>query len=409
MATVNSRSNTVDIDTSKFNRNGDELDTKVTTTAKGNSGDALAEGKEGKRTKPNRKVIKSISFKQALEDAKVKGKPKTLFGQLWWKNELVVVFATTNVGKTVLAMQIADALSKGDSVFDDLKNECGKLKVSYLDWELSAMQIINRYSNDNGDLYDFSENLTRIEKNYDFDYKKGDSYEEYLTEDIQSHVEQYKPEVLIIDNLSVLRSGTESAKEALPLMHFLNNLKVKYSLSIMVVGHTPKKDVFTPINMNHLQGSAQISNALDGCFAIGMCQDQKQRYIIELKQRNAEITAHAGNVIICDLLKEDKFLKFKYVDRNSEQSQLMDLNEEAVIEIEKTTAKKLQEGKSHKEIANLIPYGSTWVGSLKAKMDDNPEMYEIRHASTTTPPSPQTPPTPPPNAVGGGNTNQIPF
>ena len=369
----------------------------------------MAEGKEGKRTKPNRKVIKSISFKQALEDAKVKGKPKTLFGQLWWKNELVVVFATTNVGKTVLAMQIADALSKGDSVFDDLKNECGKLKVSYLDWELSAMQIINRYSDDNGDLYDFSENLTRIEKNYDFDYKKGDSYEEYLTEDIQSHVEEYKPEVLIIDNLSVLRSGTESAKEALPLMHFLNNLKVKYSLSIMVVGHTPKKDVFTPINMNHLQGSAQISNALDGCFAIGMCQDQKQRYIIELKQRNAEITAHAGNVIICDLLKEDKFLKFKYVDRNSEQSQLMDLNEEAVIEIEKTTAKKLQEGKSHKEIANLIPYGSTWVGSLKAKMDDNPEMYEIRHASTTTPPSPQTPPTPPPNAVGGGNTNQIPF
>ena len=87
MATVNSRSNTVDIDTSKFNRNGDELDTKVTTTAKGNSGDALAEGKEGKRTKPNRKVIKSISFKQALEDAKVKGKPKTLFGEQWWKNE----------------------------------------------------------------------------------------------------------------------------------------------------------------------------------------------------------------------------------------------------------------------------------------------------------------------------------
>ena len=407
MATVNSRSNTVDIDTSKFNRNGDELDTKVTTTAKGNSGDALAEGKEGKRTKPNRKVIKSISFKQALEDAKVKGKPKTLFGQLWWKNELVVVFATTNVGKTVLAMQIADALSKGDSVFDDLKNECGKLKVSYLDWELSAMQIINRYSDENGNLYDFSENLTRIEKNYDFKHKKGDPYEEYLTDDIESHVEEHEPQVLIIDNLSVLRSGTESAKEALPLMHFLNNLKVKYNLSIMVVGHTPKKDVFTPINMNHLQGSAQISNALDGCFAIGMCHDQKQRYIIELKQRNAEITAHAGNVIICDLLKEDKFLKFKYVDRNSEQSQLMDLNEEAVIEIEKTTAKKLQEGKSHKEIANLIPYGSTWVGSLKAKMDDNPEMYEIRHASTPTTATTATSPTS--NAVGGGNTNQIPF
>ena len=279
--------------------------------------------------------------------------------------------------------------------------------VSYLDWELSAMQIINRYSDENGNLYDFSENLTRIEKNYDFEHKKGDSYEEYLTEDIKSHVEEYKPQVLIIDNLSVLRSGTESAKEALPLMQFLNNLKVKYNLSIMVVGHTPKKDVFTPINMNHLQGSAQISNALDGCFAIGMCHDQKQRYIIELKQRNAEITAHAGNVIICDLLKEDNFLKFKYVDRNSEKSQLMDLNEESVIKIEKTVAEELEKGTTHEEIANLIPYGSTWVGNLKAKMDDNPEAYKVRHASTPTTTTTATTPTP--NTVGGGNTNQIPF
>ena len=401
------RNNPDDIDLSKFNKNGNELNTKVTTTAMGNVGEVGEVGEVGKRTKPNRKVIKSIPFKQALEDAKDKGKPKMLFGQLWWKNELVVVFATTNVGKTVLAMQIADALSKGYSVFDDLKNECGKLMVSYLDWELSAMQIINRYSDENGNLYDFSENLTRIEKNYDFEYKKGDSYEEYLTEDIKSHVEQYKPQVLIIDNLSVLRSGTESAKEALPLMQFLNNLKVKYNLSIMVVGHTPKKDVFTPINMNHLQGSAQISNALDGCFAIGMCHDQKQRYIIELKQRNAEITAHAGNVIICDLLKEDNFLKFKYVDRNSEKSQLMDLNEESVIKIEKTVAEELEKGTTHEEIANLIPYGSTWVGNLKSKMDDNPEAYKVRHASTPTTTTTATTPTP--NTVGGGNTNQIPF
>ena len=89
------------VDLSKFNKNGNELDTKVTTTAMGKVGEV---GEVGKRTKPNRKVIKSIPFKQALEDAKDKGKPKMLFGQLWWKNELVVVFATTNVGKTVLAM-----------------------------------------------------------------------------------------------------------------------------------------------------------------------------------------------------------------------------------------------------------------------------------------------------------------
>lgn len=368
-----------------FNKNGDTLKNDPKPVGdhhhNGNDGASGESGESGE----NRKVTKSDSFKKALQEAKAKGKPKKLFGQLWWQNELVVVFATTNVGKTVLAMQIGNALSKGKNTAlerSDLINECGKLKVAYLDWELSAMQIMSRYTDEKENIYDFDKDFIRIEKNYEYKFKTGDSFEKLLRKDIKSQVEEHKPDVLIIDNLSVLRSGTESAKEALPLMHFLNNLKVEYNLSIMVVGHTPKKDLYTSINMNHLQGSAQISNALDGCFAIGKAQGEANgRYIIELKQRNAQVKYHSENVIECELEKPSDFLQFKYVGTNSEQSQLLELSEMAKIQIEKESIDNHNKGFSQEKIANLIPFGSSWVGNLIRDYEKDPDKYIERFKS----------------------------
>lgn len=379
-----------------WNPEGDTLNEAPTAsqrTASKIGGDHHHNGKDGAsgesgESGENRKVTKSTSFKKALEEAKAKGKPKKLFGQLWWQNELVVVFATTNVGKTVLAMQIGNALSKGENTAlegSDLINECNKLKVAYLDWELSAMQIMSRYTDEKGNIYDFDKDFIRIEKNYEYKFETGESFEKLLRNDIESQVKEHKPDVLIIDNLSVLRSGTESAKEALPLMHFLNNLKVEHNLSIMVVGHTPKKDLYTSINMNHLQGSAQISNALDGCFAIGKVQGKANgRYIIELKQRNAQVKYHSENVIECELEKPSDFLQFKYVGTNSEQSQLLELNEMEKIKIEKETIGYHTESKTQDEIAHLIPFGSSWVGNLLRDYKENPDKYKERFKSLET-------------------------
>src|ERR1700760_3503012 len=38
---------------------------------------------------------------------------KQLFGQFWHQNELCILYAAANTGKSILAVQIADALARG--------------------------------------------------------------------------------------------------------------------------------------------------------------------------------------------------------------------------------------------------------------------------------------------------------
>ena len=344
-----------------FNSNGNTLNEAPTASQR------TAKVQPEKRT-GNRKVLKSQKLNEALEKASKQKPPKRLFGQLWWEKELAVVFATTNVGKTILGMQIAEALASGSNVFQEdtvFENECDPMKVLYLDYELSLSQIVNRYTEQSGEnLYRFDDNLIRLEKNFEFEFKKGDSVEQFISEDIQSYIEEHKPKALIIDNLSVLRSGTESAKEALPLMHMLNNLKGKHEISILVVGHTPKKDAFTPINITHLQGSAQISNALDGCFAIAMCKDNERRYIIELKQRNVAYLAHAENVVVCEVRKDINFLQFHFIGFDYESNLLNELDQKAKDLIVDSIMILKKQGKSDREIAHVVPYRKSKVNEI---------------------------------------------
>ena len=344
-----------------WNPEGDTLNEAPTASQR------TAKVQPEKRT-GNRKVLKSQKLNEALEKASKQKPPKKLFGQLWWEKELAVVFATTNVGKTILGMQIAEALASGSNVFQEdtvFENECDPMKVLYLDYELSLSQIVNRYTELNGEnLYRFDDNLIRLEKNFEFEFKKGDSVEQFISEDIQSYIEEHKPKALIIDNLSVLRSGTESAKEALPLMHMLNNLKGKHEISILVVGHTPKKDAFTPINITHLQGSAQISNALDGCFAIAMCKDNERRYIIELKQRNVAYLAHADNVVVCEVRKDINFLQFHFIGFDYESNLLNELDQKAKDLIVDSIMILKKQGKSDREIAHVVPYRKSKVNEI---------------------------------------------
>src|ERR1700742_2477116 len=42
--------------------------------------------------------------------------PKMLFGEFWRQGELCILFADTNAGKSVLAVQIGDSISRGRAV-----------------------------------------------------------------------------------------------------------------------------------------------------------------------------------------------------------------------------------------------------------------------------------------------------
>ncbi len=241
--------------------------TEALLSASGEPGDGQADGFDS--------LFKIQTADQWITDSQTRPAPKMLCGEFWFEGEVCILFADTNVGKSILAVQIADAISRGNAI-NGLRLETGPQKVIYFDFELSDKQFEARYSDKMpgsefySNPYRFDANLLRAEIDTDADIDHGFAdFEAYLNASLQSAIIAHGAKILIIDNLTYLKNETERAKDALPLMKYLKALKNKYGLSILALAHTPKRDYSKAITRNDLQGSKMLINICDSSFAIG--------------------------------------------------------------------------------------------------------------------------------------------
>lgn len=290
-----------------------------------------------------------------IEEAKLRPVPKMLFSELWFENELCILFSDTNLGKSALAIQIANSISKGFNI-NGFKLEMSPQKVLYFDFELSDKQLEKRYSNNFQDHYEFNPNFLRAEINPEQDTPpEFQTFEEFLCNSIEQTVIIENVKILIIDNLTYLKNDTEKAKDALQLMKMLNNLKRKYGLSILVLAHTPKRDATKPISKNDLSGSKMLMNFCDSCFAIGESfRENGLRYLKQIKQRNTEQIYDTHNVIICKIENPSNFLQFNFIGYENELEHLKQYTQtDSDDRLTKVLELKLQ-GMANTKIAEML-------------------------------------------------------
>jgi archaellum biogenesis ATPase FlaH len=248
---------------------------------------------------------------------------KMLFGEFWHQGELCMLFADSNAGKSALAVQIGNniALAKQTGPF-----ACGAKpeKVLYIDFELTTTQFYQRYSHPNGD-HEFPGNFLRAQFNPATDVPGNFySYDDFLIAGLEHKIRQVKASVLIVDNITCLRGGTESASVALRLMNNLKSLKADHKLSILVLAHTPKRhNSARPLSADDLHGSKLLINFADSAFAIGRSTtDNSLCYLKQIKQRNTEQIYGEDKVCLCRIIKPGNFLHFKFEGYSPEQSHL---------------------------------------------------------------------------------------
>ena len=289
-----------------------------------------------------------------IEQAKNRPIPKMLFGQLWFENELCILFADTNLGKSILAVQIGNSISKGELV-KGFVFEAPKQPVLYFDFELSDKQFEARYSINFANHYLFDSNFIRVEVNPNSEMPIDIDFETYLNQSLERTISETQAKILIIDNLTYLRNGTETAKDALPLMKHLKALKAKHNLSILVLAHTPKRDLSKPITRNDLQGSKMLINFCDSSFAIGESfTDKHLRYIKQIKQRNCELIYDADNVGVCEISKPLNFLQFEFVGFGTEKEHLRTPSDNDKEQRKQNALELKAQGKSNREIARML-------------------------------------------------------
>jgi hypothetical protein len=313
-------------------------------------------------------LLKIQPANDCINEAKSKPIPKMLCGEFWHEGELCILFADTNLGKSILAVQIANLISKGqsDNVF---KVEAVKQKVLYFDFELSPKQFEKRYSENYKNHYVWDSNLFRIEINPDC--TAVIDFEGTLYSEIAKAVIEQEAKILIVDNITYLKGqSTDTAKEALPLMNMLNGLKKKYGLSILVLAHTPKINQSLPITVNHLAGSKQLSNFADSIFAIGLSNRGAQmRYIKQIKARATEKIYDSDNVIVCEIDKPGNFLGFNFIAFDNERTHLKEVSDTEQAETDSQIIELYKENTSlsARDIAKQLGTNHTRVLRLLKK------------------------------------------
>ncbi|MCH7638466.1 MAG: AAA family ATPase [Bacteroidetes bacterium] len=275
----------------------------------------------GGASAPNHRILIAKPFNEWLEGAATRPRARRVFGDCFFEGEFCIFFGETNTGKTICAVQIAQAVASGRDALSGFATEVGPMKVLYYDFELSDRQSYGRYSDDSGHLFSFHRNFIRAEVSRDFEFEG--EWADALSEDIEALIVEHKPGAVFIDNLTAIRDDTEKSRGALPLMRRLNTLKRRYDLSMMGLAHTPKRDASRPLSRNDLAGSRNILNLCDSCFAIGEShRDPGTRYLKQIKVRETDFSLDTENVAFLSLDKQGSFLGFNLIGYGSELEHL---------------------------------------------------------------------------------------
>ena len=250
-----------------------------------------------------------------------------LFGPFWLMDELVILFAPTGVGKSALAVQLAECLARGVPMppFEQSKH-LRPQRILYLDFELDSTQFAMRYAGLTDDgagyelPYDFSPNFIRAEMSWDGRIIDGyEGFSDMFFQSISDKIDELETTVLIVDNITFLdRTSTTNVNTALSIMRALSAIKRQKLVSILVLAHAAKRIERRPLTHADMQGSINLANFADSIFAMGTsCVKRELRYLKQIKSRSGRIEHHADNVAVYTLEKFDAAARAGLVQNTS--------------------------------------------------------------------------------------------
>ena len=287
-----------------------------------------------------------------IEEGRKKEDPKALYSCFWNEGEIACLFADSNVGKSILSVQIADEITRNLN-----------RKVHYYDFELSEKQFQLRYTDETtGESHRFS-NLLKIA--HVSESMISENFENQIIDTIENGAVGDDCSIIIIDNISALNNHLETGEAAGQLMLRLMDLKHRLNLSVLVIAHTPKRDMTQPITQNDLAGSKRLFNFFDSVFSMGKSAvDSGIRYIKQIKSRNGRIIYDTQSVLIGELEKEATMPKFVASGT---------VNEYSLLKVADTTSQSVRQdrvaalsgkGKSCREISEELGISKSAVSRI---------------------------------------------
>jgi RecA-family ATPase len=300
----------------------------------------IEEVEKAKRAPKHTGVLSIKSANDWIEDAAKRPNPKLYFHGLIVQYENTVLFASSNVGKSILAVQIGEDIARTE-------------KIYYIDLELADKQFQLRYSDtETGAIHVFPPGFMRAE--VDPELIGGVDLEQEILDSIEEAAKQ-GAKFVIVDNLTFICHDAEKSAQASEFMMKLIRLKKKFGLTTIVIAHTPKRRGYEPITQDDLAGSSKLISFFDAGIALARsARDNNLRYLKQVKVRTGEFLYDSDNVIVYDLVKEDGFLHFEVHGYAKEEEHLNHGNPADDLDEILDILRLQRDGKSLREIAKVL-------------------------------------------------------
>jgi hypothetical protein len=315
----------------------------------------------------------SKTINQRIGLARKRPVPRMLFGEFWLEGELAVLFGDTGMGKSLLAVQIAESIARGRAIYP-LDMDAKPQRALYFDFELSEKQLEMRYSKEQKPQHDslkchyrFSDRFYRIRINPNDPLPNGfRTFDEYLIAIIKERVSETGAKVVIIDNVTHLKRSYSSASDTIRLMNALNHLKQALGLSILLLAHSRKNAWSRTLTAGDSQSSRVLASLADSVFAIGKPEGAPAgRYLKHLKTRSTEMVYDASNVpLFCIRKLEDNFLGFGFLWFDPERTLRYDAKHPREREISDEIVTMSDKGMSIRQIAAALDMPKSTVHRL---------------------------------------------
>jgi hypothetical protein len=142
----------------------------------------------------------------------------------------------------------------------------------------------------------------------------------------------------------------------------------------------PAWNLSNPITQNDLAGSKKLYNFFDNVFAIGQsAQDKRIKFVKQVKVRAGEYLYDSDNVIVYEITNEDGYVRFLHKGYGKESEHLRDKSEEDENQVRSYILTCHREGKSVREIADLVDRSKTSVHRIIAR-EKNKEEISVEEA-----------------------------
>lgn len=278
--------------------------------------------------------------------------PAMLFDEFWRERELALLFGPPGSGKSVFALQLADALSRGTGLYG-FRLPRWRRRVLYVDLRHTDEQFQIR-SGESGPAHKFPRNL----------FRERPPAGQEMCEWLRAIVMQHKMQVVIIDDLAALKTTADGTRETLRVMRALRDLRGELQISILVLADSGEPARGRPIAESDLGRSRVLCSAADSVFAAGRnLRHMGDHYLVQTRSRSTRLFWTAKNAPIADIVRDETgLLVFEF---DARFTKVPDEKQRRLI----CQIARLQEveHKSLREIAALLGISKSWASKLYKK------------------------------------------